>query len=108
VFPEGYLLFIFYAHQSPVTAVSFSPTGRYLVSGSDYGERKILMWDAKMNSLISGQPKQFPHMIHWTPEGLIKRILIKQSTAEEQLERPAFWLKQSQMNLVTDDSMLGK
>jgi WD40 repeat protein len=27
-FPEGYLLFVYEYHKSPVTTVSFSPTGR--------------------------------------------------------------------------------
>jgi len=99
-FPEGYLLYIYKAHCSPVTAVSFSPTGRYLISGSDYGERKILLWDAKMESLMV-EPKQFPHIIFWTPEGLIKRILIKQM-----IPKPAFWLARSEYTLLTNDDML--
>jgi hypothetical protein len=44
---------------------------RYLISGSDYGERKILVWNANMPTMAD--PKQFPHTIFWTPEGLIRK-----------------------------------
>ena len=38
---------------------------RYLISGSDYGERKLLLWDAKLDWLMT-DPKQFPHIIFWS------------------------------------------
>ena len=98
-FPEGYQLFIYRVHASAVTTVRFSPTGRYLISGSDYGERKMLMWDAKMPRF--DQPVQFPHAFYWTPEGLIRKILIRQSKPS-----PSFWLQNNQLSLVTDDDML--
>jgi hypothetical protein len=99
MYPEGYLLYIFNGHVSPVTTVRYSPTGRYLISGSDYGERKILVWNAKMPVLDN--PKHFPHYIFWTPAGLIRKILIHQGTP-----KPAFWLQKNQMSALTDDRMM--
>lgn len=72
---------------------------RFLLSGSDYGERKILMWDANMPYIED--PGFFPHMIFWTPNGTIRKILLH---ARE--PKPSFWLDQTQMGLVTDDSMI--
>lgn len=72
---------------------------RYLVSGSDYGERKLLIWDAKQPVL--SDPKQFPHMIFWSAGGLIKKILIRQGAP-----KPIFWLQQNQMDLITEDESL--
>jgi hypothetical protein len=99
MYPEGYLLYVFTGHMSPVTTVRYSPTGRYLISGSDYGERKILVWNAKMPVLKD--PKQFPHFIYWTPAGLIRKILINQG-----VPKPAFWLQKNQMSALSDDRML--
>jgi hypothetical protein len=99
MYPEGYLLYVFTGHMSPVTTVRYSPTGRYLISGSDYGERKILVWNAKMPVL--NDPKQFPHFIYWTPAGLIRKILINQG-----VPKPAFWLQKNQMSALSDDRML--
>jgi WD40 repeat protein len=99
MYPEGYLLYVFTGHMSPVTTVRYSPTGRFLISGSDYGERKILVWNAKMPVL--NDPKQFPHFIYWTPAGLIRKILINQG-----VPKPAFWLQKNQMSALSDDRML--
>lgn len=99
MYPEGYLLYIFTGHTSPVTTVRYSPTGRHLISGSDYGERKILLWNAKMP--VMNNPKQFPHVIFWTPAGLIRKILINQG-----VPKPAFWLQQNQMSALVDEDMI--
>jgi hypothetical protein len=99
MYPEGYLLYVFTGHMSPVTTVRYSPTGRFLISGSDYGERKILVWNAKMP--VMNDPKQFPHFIYWTPAGLIRKILINQG-----VPKPAFWLQKNQMSALSDDRML--
>ena len=99
MYPEGYLLYIYTGHVSPVTTVRFSPTGKFLVSGSDYGERKILVWNAKMPVL--DDPKQFPHYIFWTPAGLIRKILINHG-----IPKPSFWLQKNQMSAISDDRML--
>lgn len=98
-YPEGYLIYIYQGHHSPVTTVRFSPTGKYLISGSDYGERKILMWNSKMP--ILNDPQQFPHVIFWTPHGLIRKILIHQGKP-----KPVFWLQKNMMSAITDDSMI--
>eukprot|EP01038_Epipyxis_sp_PR26KG_P013480 gene13480-18085_t len=98
-YPEGYLLFIYRGHQSPVTTVNISPTGRYILSGSDYGERKLLLWDAKLP--VMTDPQHYPHIIHWSPLGVIKKILFKPGTP-----KLAFWLKKTELNLIQDDKML--
>lgn len=53
------------------------------------------MWDASMPKVE--QCLQFPHMIFWTPDGLIKRILMQNSTPGI-----SFWLTDAQLNLVDD------
>ncbi|RYH11919.1 hypothetical protein EON65_38525 [archaeon] len=95
-FPEGYCLFVYKGHSSGVTALRFSASGRYIASGSDYGERKILLWSAKMPDFHS--PEQFPHIFFWTPEGLIKKIVIRKA-----VPKLSFWLQQTQMRLINDD-----
>ena len=45
---EGHLVFVFAGHASAVNSVTFSPTGTYLLSSSDYGERSIRLWLADM------------------------------------------------------------
>lgn len=95
----GYLLYVYKGHLSPVTTVRFSPTGRYLVSGSDYGERKILLWDARCPEMNNA--KQFPHYIFWTPEGLIRKLLIRQGTP-----KPSFWLQRAQLGVIPDDRLI--
>jgi hypothetical protein len=71
-------------------------SNRFLISGSDYGERRLMIWDAQMpkyNSYV-----QLPHMIFWTPEGLIQKILIQQKVPEKE-----FWLSASQLSLLDED-----
>ena len=94
-FPDGYVLFCYRGHMSGIPCVSFSPTGRYLVSGSDYAERKVYLWDASLPTY--DQPIQFAHQLYWTPDGLLKRVLIKKGTPP-----PTFWLTASEMDLVED------
>ena len=94
-FPDGYVLFVYKGHMSGIPCVTFSPTGRYLVSGSDYAERKVYLWDASLPSY--DQPVQFAHQLYWTPDGLLKRVLIKKGTPP-----PTFWLTASEMDLVED------
>lgn len=75
---------------------SYSFCNRFFVSGSDYGERKILLWDAKLPSLKG--PSQFPHVLFWTPEGLIRKILIKKTIPPN-----GFWLQQGELGLVQNE-----
>ncbi len=86
-FPEGFNLFVYRGHQAPVITTTFSPTGKFILSGSDYGERKLFVWDSMMPRFEI--PEQYPNMIFWTPDGLIKRILI-QKTIPDYL----FWLNE--------------
>ena len=98
-FPECYALFTYVAHLSAVTTVSFSSSGRYLISGSDYGERKILLWDADMPKFE--RATQYPHLVFWTPDGLIKKILIRQLTPNL-----TFWLSADQVALLGEEAVL--
>jgi len=92
-FPDGYVLYVYRGHNSPVTSVNFSPTGRYIVSGSDYGERKLMLWDSNMPRYDN--PNQYPHMFFWTPEGLIKRILLQQFSPPDY-----FWCSSDQIEML--------
>lgn len=98
-FPEGYQTFVYRQHMSPVVTVRFSPSGRYLVSGSDYGERKIFLWDASLPRIETSV--QFPHMIYWNRDGLIGKILLRQTTP-----LPEFWLTQDEVQLLPSDTIL--
>ena len=44
---------------------------------------------------------RFAHMLFWTREGLIKKVLIQQRTPDV-----AFWLNQKQMELLGPDAEL--
>ena len=92
-FPEAYLLFIYTGHEAPVTCLRFSPSGRYIISGSGYKERKLLLWDANMPKI--DRALQLPHVIFWSPEGLIRKICMQKFVPEW-----TFWLtKQEQLRL---------
>ena len=93
--PAGFTLFVYRGHLSPITTIKFSPSGKYLLSASDYGERKIYMWDASMPRVE--QCSHFPHMIFWTPDGLIKRILIQNVVPDQ-----SFWLTDAQVGVIDD------
>lgn len=98
-YPEGYNLFIYRAHTSPVVSISYSGSGRYFISGSDYGERKLLLWDAKLPHFHD--PAKFPHVLFWSPEGLITKILIQKGNP-----KTSFWLAQSQLGLLRNDNAI--
>jgi hypothetical protein len=68
-----------------------------LISGSGYGERKLILWDALMPHMA--QPQQYPHMIFWTPAGLVSKILIRNTEPSRD-----FWLAQSQVDLLDDNA----
>ena len=63
---------------------------RYILSGSDYGERKLLLWDAAMP--VVDKTHQFPHIVTWTREGLIRRLVMRRMTPH-----PSFWLTVDQV-----------
>ena len=92
-------MFVYRGHSSPVSTVRYSSSGRYLLSASDYGERKILMWDAAM-PLIEA-PLQLPHMLFWTPDGSIKRICMRKLYPETY-----FWLSSSQFASLEEERVI--
>lgn len=98
-YPEGYNLFIYSAHHSPVISLRYSPSGKFFVSGSDYGERRIILWDAKLSHMY--EPAKFPHIIYWTTTGLIRKIIIRRD-----IPRPGFWLAQNQLTWISSDKNL--
>lgn len=71
----------------------------YIITGSDYGERRLMVWDASFPHFES--PVQFPHMIFWTPDGLIKKILIK-----KQVPTKHFWMTQKQLGQLSEDELV--
>jgi hypothetical protein len=58
-----------------------------------------MLWDASFPHFDS--PIQFPHMIYWTPDGLIRKILIRKDTPHTQ-----FWMTQKQLGLLDEDEMV--
>ena len=93
------MLFIFRAHSSPVTSVNFSPSGKYLISASDYGERRLMMWNAR--SPVYKDAVQLPHMIFWTEDGLIKKLLFCKDTPDKH-----FWLTMIQLGQLPEDELV--
>ena len=96
-FPDGFQIYVYRAHAAPVVSVQYSPSGRFIVSGSGYGERNMLLWDGMMPKI--SQPVPYPHMIFWTPDGRIKKILLRQMEPKRE-----FWLKQDEIGLVDDNA----
>lgn len=58
-----------------------------------------MLWDASFPHFNS--PIQFPHMIYWTPDGLIRKILMRKDTPHTQ-----FWMTQKQLGLLDEDEMV--
>lgn len=69
------------------------------MTGSDYGERRLMLWDASFPHFNS--PVQFPHYIYWTPDGLIKKILIRKDVPSKH-----FWMTQKQLALLDENEMV--
>ncbi|KAH8047309.1 hypothetical protein JL722_13119 [Aureococcus anophagefferens] len=82
----GHLTYIFHGHASAVVSVAYSPTGRYIVSSSDYGERAIKLWDAAMPATASVTPVTM--RVQWTTEGLISRFTLVKDPPKSLLEPP--------------------
>jgi hypothetical protein len=56
------------------------------------------LWDSQHPKF--SDPSYFPHIIHWTSGGLIKKLLIKTEIPKHQ-----FWLAQSQLSLVSEQML---
>jgi hypothetical protein len=54
------------------------------------------VWDSKYP--LIDQPQQYAHMIFWTEDARIRKIIIKQTVPDEQ-----FWLNQNQLSLLPED-----
>ena len=57
----------------------------------------MILWDASMPRIEN--PKQYPHMMYWTSNGLVKKILLSQIAP-----RIDFWLAQNQLDLMDDNA----
>jgi hypothetical protein len=58
-----------------------------------------MLWDASFPHFKS--PVQFPHLIFWTPDGLIQKILIKKDIPNKQ-----FWMTQKQLSLLDENELV--
>lgn len=72
--PQGCQVFCFAGHASPVTSLCYSPSGRYLASCSDIGERSIRVWYAGM-PLYRRDPVPLGFRLRWSRSGLVKRLI---------------------------------
>lgn len=80
---QGTEVFCYEGHAAPVNSVSFSPTGRYIVSCSDIGERAIRVWLAGMPQ-YDREPTTFGMRLRWGRSGLVKRL--KASTKPQAMD----------------------
>ena len=58
-----------------------------------------MLWDATYPKFE--KPVQLPHMIYWTPEGLIRKILFQKKTPDQH-----FWLTQKQLGQLDEDELV--
>ena len=56
---EGHLVCVFRGHGAAVSSCAFSPTGKYLLTASNYGERKIKLWYTDMPHMAEKQQVGF-------------------------------------------------
>jgi hypothetical protein len=56
----------------------------------------MLLWDARM-PLIE-QPSQFPHMLYWTRQGTIKKLMFR-----NMIPHLSFWLTVTQLSQCLED-----
>ena len=69
------------------------------MTGSDYGERRLILWDASYPKFES--PVQLPHIIYWTPEGLIRKILFQKKAPTKH-----FWMTQKQLGQLDEGELV--
>jgi hypothetical protein len=83
---EGHVIFVYKGHTSAVLSARFSPGGRYIVSASDYGEREIKLWHARMP--VVRRPKRLGQRVFFTKAGLIKNIIFTEEPGEDFFREP--------------------
>ena len=63
-------------HESGVSAMAFSPDGKYLVSLGVYSERSVAVWDLRSCSLVGSVTTEHPqHAIVWIPSASEARFV---------------------------------
>jgi hypothetical protein len=73
---EGHLVYVFAGHDSGAPlCCCFSPSGKYLLSASDYGERSLKMWYTDMPHMEQKQEVGF--RITWEVTGVMRRVVVK-------------------------------
>lgn len=80
---QGYLIFVFWGHLSPVMSCAFSSSGKYVVSSSDYGERAIKLWKMPPVCHVTMALR-----VDWTPEGLVQRFILVEDPPRALTEDP--------------------
>ena len=83
---EGHVIFVYKGHTSAIMSARYSPGGRYIVSCSDYGERQIKLWHAKMP--VIRKPKRLGQRVFFTKAGLIKNIIFSEDPGEGFFNEP--------------------
>lgn len=72
---QGFQIYKFQGHEAPVVSISFSSSGRYLVSCSEFGERAVKLWEAQ--GVPSTSNVEIMAMkVQWTPTGMIRKITL--------------------------------
>ena len=73
-------MYVYQGHRSSVTSCCFSPSGTYLLSASDYGERSIRLWLSDMPYMKEKQLVGF--RVVWELSGVMRRITVKYEPRE--------------------------
>ena len=83
---EGHLLYIYKGHESAILSCRFSPGGRYIISASDFGERHLKLWHARMP--VIRKPISLGQRVFFTRGGLIKRIIFTENPTDDFFSEP--------------------
>ena len=83
---EGHLIYIYKGHGSAVLSCRFSPGGRYILSASDFGERQLKLWHAKMP--VVRKPLSMGQRTFFTKGGLIKRMIFTEDPTDDFFRDP--------------------
>jgi len=66
---------VFRGHGAAVSSCAFSPTGKYLLTASNYGERKTKLWRTDMPH--TAEKQQVGFRIVWEATGVMRLITVK-------------------------------